>query len=104
MFKSLRVLFMSGILVRPMVLLGIAVGYFIVANISPQQYVGFFTQPRHYAYAMAIALAYTGLFNRALMPRGQDIDWNETALRGVLNFLKLVVASACSVVLFSVFL
>ena len=104
MIKGFLALFTSGVLFRPMVLLGIGIGIFFLIHYGEGEILPIFFEPSFYVLLLFIAGLYTCLFLRSYHSGGKKIDWTET-LSGIFGqFLLLLAAIIFSCLFFYMFM
>lgn len=102
MFRGLKALFTSGLIVDPMVLLGIIFGFVFIQYFDFSRFMLIVAYYDYYLVALSIAFLYTILFKRVFNRYGNMVNWQETTKRAIGNFAKLVIANILAVVFFDV--
>lgn len=101
MIKGLLSLFTSGLIIHPMVLLGIGSGLYLCLNYKLPEIYDFAVMPQVYFAVLAIAFVYTIVFNRAQKGYSEVVDWKETFGRFIGNIFKLLISCVCAISLFT---
>lgn len=103
MIRGFIALFTSGVLLRPMVLLGIVIGIFFLVYFGEGKIMPIFFKPEFYGVLLFISGAYTCAFERSYYAGGIKVDWSETLLSAVGEFLLLLIAIIFSCLFFYMF-
>lgn len=97
MISGLKALFTSGVILHPMVLLGIFAGGVFTYKFDLDTIVSIFSYYDYYMVAASIAFLYTIFFDMMYKPRGYQVDWKGTMGRVFGSFVKLVLANFLSI-------
>ena len=100
MLRGFLRLFTSGLIIHPMVLLGIATGVYLSLNYHLSEIYSLMEMPRVYCGILLVALVYTFVFNRAYKGYSDTVDWKETFNRIIGNVFKLLISGVCTICLF----
>ena len=100
MLRGLLRVFTSGLIIQPMVLLGIGFGIYMCVNYNLQEIFAWLAVPQLYALAVVIAFFYTFIFDRVYMGYSRKVNWRGTFDRFVGHFFKMILACLCAVSLF----
>lgn len=100
MLRGLKALFTSGLIVNPMVLIGIFGGIVFSSEFETEIIFSIFSDYNYYLVALAIAFAYVVFFQKVYIGYGSQVDWAATAKKLPGAFAKLVLANILSVVFF----
>lgn len=100
MLRGLKALFTSGLIVNPMVLIGIFGGIVFSSEFETEIIFSIFSDYNYYLVALAIAFAYVVFFQKVYIGYGSQVDWAATVKKLPGAFAKLVLANILSVVFF----
>lgn len=100
MLRGLLSVFTSGLIIHPMVLLGIGTGIYMCVNYNLQEIFAWLAVPQLYVIALVIAFLYTFIFDRVYKGYSDKVDWKGTVDRFIGNIFKLILACLCAVSLF----
>lgn len=92
MIKGILALFKSGLILNPMVLLGIISGFIAMGTLEDEQLHALYTSYHLYLLMLLIAALYVYVFKRTYFRGGLETDWKETGLTALGHFLMLVVS------------
>lgn len=101
MIKGILSLFTSGLIIHPMVLLGIGSGVYLCLNYQLPEIYDLMALPQVYLGVVAIAFLYTIIFGRAHKGYSEAVDWKETFNSFIGNIFKLLISCACAISLFT---
>ncbi|MBP5398864.1 MAG: hypothetical protein J6Y53_00415 [Alphaproteobacteria bacterium] len=104
MIRGLVNVFRSGLIIHPMVLLGIGVAAYLCLNYKIPEIFAFLALPQLYFGVLAVAFVYTIVFNRAQKGYSDIVDWKGTFGHFIGNIFKLLLSCACALSLFMMFL
>ena len=93
MLKGLQALVSSGILLDPLVLLGLVLGSVFYFELSDEQITAIYFDYRFYALAFIISLIYNFVVRPVYRRGGMSIDTKRTMSNVVLSCLKFVLSS-----------
>lgn len=100
MFKGFISLFSSGLILHPMVLLGIGSGCFLSYRFDLEQIFDIFAYYDFYLVGAAIAFVYTFAFNQVYKGYSNTVDWDETFKRFLGNAGTLILTMVLSSIFF----
>ncbi len=103
MLRGLLSLFTSGLIIHPMVLLGIGSGIYLSLSYNLQEIYAFMAMPLVYLVVVVIALLYTLKYNRVHKSFSEETDWKETFSAFIGNIFKLLISCACAISLYTMF-
>jgi hypothetical protein len=92
MIKGIVALFTSGILFKPMVLLGIISGFVAMFGFDEQIRQTLVEIPALYVAVAVVAVLYTFSWNKVYKEGGEDVDWVSTIGLAVWNFALYFIA------------
>lgn len=92
MIKGILALFTSGLFFHPMVLSGIILGIVVSSKFETEQIYAFLQLSYFYIGAVILAFIYTIIFAKVYKEGGAEVDMTATALRGIGNSVKLILA------------
>lgn len=92
MIKGILALFKSGLILNPMVLLGIISGFIAMGTLENEQLHTLYTSYQLYLLMLLIAALYVYAFKRTYFRGGLETDWKETGLTALGHFLMLVIS------------
>jgi len=98
MFKGLKALFASGLILHPMVLTGIAMGIFFSVKFEPGVLFSVFSDYGYYLVAAVIAALYVLFFQRTYNGYDGQTDWKATAAKVPGAWIKLMLSNILTVV------
>ncbi len=103
MIKGIISLFTTGMILNPMILLGIASGMFLSYRFDSniEKLIDIFSGYDTYLVAVSIAFVYTFAFNQVYKGYSSTVDWDETFKRFIGNSLKIVLSTIMSVIFFA---
>ncbi len=104
MLRGVISLFTSGLILHPMVLLGIGSGMFLSYRFGLEQLFDIFAYYDFYLVAMAVAFVYTFAFNQVFKGYSSTIDWGETFKRFLGNSGTVILTTVLSSVFFETLL
>lgn len=104
MFKGLKVLFTSGLIIDPMVLTGIVLGYLMCSFFEIKDLMVFFSMLNYYVFTFGLAFVYVILFKKVYKAKGMMVDWKATGAKIFSSFLKLLFSNVLSIIFFDVIL
>lgn len=93
MLKGLKALFTSGLLLDPMVILGIIVGTAFYFGLTNEQITAVYFDYRFYGLAAVIAVLYNFVIHPTYKRGGVSVDNQATSVNVIFSFLKLVISS-----------
>ena len=96
MIKGILALFRSGLILNPMVFLGILIGFIAMATLDDDMLRLLYTSFSLYLLMFIIASAYVYFFKLVYFQGGRKVDWKETILSMVGHFLMFVISFICS--------
>jgi hypothetical protein len=102
MIKGIIALFTSGVIYNPMVLLGIIGGFAAMFTLDGKGINTLCHNPDLYFSMLALAGIYVIGFRRVINDDFR-VDWPQTILRLVGNFLKLVISFFCAMMFIGMF-
>lgn len=94
MIKGLMALFTTGIIFNPMVLLGVAVGFFAMARLNAAQIKELFLDWHLYLLVLLLSALYSFLFKRVYKDDGLTPDNTAMVFATVLGVVKFAFAAA----------
>ena len=101
MFRGIINLFKSGLILSPMVWMGIAAGIFLLYR---QDLETFFTTTMYnvnfYLICIAVAFVYTFAFKQVYKGYSTTVDWGATCRRFVGHSIMLILSTGLSVIFF----
>ena len=89
MIKGILSLFTSGVILNPMVLLGIFIGIFCYVYLTAEQITALFSDYRFYLLGLLIAFVYNFLFKKVYQEGGYNLDTGATLLNVLGSAFKL---------------
>lgn len=101
MLNGLKTLFTSGLILQPMVLTGILVGYLLSSFLGMEEGFAIFADYNTYLMAAAWAGLYTVFFNHVYRGRTQLLDYKAMGGKFVSNVFRFVLSAFLSLVFFS---
>ena len=93
MLKGLQALLASGLLLDPMVLLGIVTGSAFYFGLNSEQITAIYFDYRFYGLAAVVSVLYNFVWRPAYLRGGVSIDYQATSVNSVLSLLKVVLSS-----------
>ena len=93
MLKGLQALLASGLLLDPMVLLGIVTGSAFYFGLNSEQITAIYFDYRFYGLAAVVSVLYNFVWRPAYLRGGVSIDYQATSVNSVFSFLKVVISS-----------
>lgn len=102
MFRGVISLFTSGLILHPMLLLGIGSGMFLSYRFDLERLFDIFSYYDFYLVAVAIAFVYTFAFNHVYKGYSSTIDWEETFKRFFGNSGIVILTTILSSVFFEI--
>ena len=98
MLKGLQALLASGLLLDPMVLLGIVTGSAFYFGLNSEQITAIYFDYRFYyadkvCQAAVVSVLYNFVWRPAYLRGGVSIDYQATSVNSVFSFLKVVISS-----------
>ena len=100
MFKGIIALFSSGLIVNPMVLLGILSGVLFSTTLPTEQIVRIYRDYDYYLVTLSLSFLYVFFFQKVFIGYGDEVDWPATLKKWPGAFAKLVLSNVLSVVFF----
>ena len=88
MLKGLQALLASGLLLDPMVLLGIVTGSAFYFGLNSEQITAIYFDYRFYGLAAVVSVLYNFVWRPAYLRGGVSIDYQATSL--VMSFISLI--------------
>lgn len=98
MIKGILALFRSGLILNPMVLLGIILGFVAMATLDSVTLKALYTNYSLYLLMFLIASIYVYIFKCVYLEGGNKIDWKETILSAIGHFLMFVISFIFSMI------
>lgn len=103
MIRGIIALFTSGILLKPMVLLGIIGCICLHYTVDEDKIADCFFNQNLYLICLLISLIYTCIFCRVYYTGGRRVNWKSTISGTLHNFLTLILTLVlCHVISFSI--
>ncbi len=96
MIKGILALFRSGLILNPMVMIGILIGFLAMATLDDVMLKALYTNYSLYLLMLMVASAYVYFFKCVYFEGGYKIDWKETILSMIGHFFMLVISFICS--------
>ncbi len=96
MFRGIIALFTSGVILNPLVLLGIFSGFYAMIKLETGTIIGLFGDMRFYAVIACIAAVYTLVFAKIYQEGGLNVDWPATSARILWNFVRYFISFVLS--------
>lgn len=90
MIKGILALFRSGLILNPMVLLGIILGFWAMSSLEGDMLRAFYTSPYVYLLMLLVASLYVYFFKRTYNPRTYTTNWPATVQTMIGAFLTFV--------------
>ena len=100
MLSGLKALFTSGIIFRPMVMLGIISGFLMSSFLDWEEFFPLFSSLNLYLMMATLAGLYTLFFNQVYKGHGKELDYKAMGGKFVGNLFDLAVAGICSFLFF----
>lgn len=91
MIRGLIALLNSGILLNPMILLGIIGGAWIMHNFSEDEIMKLFGNTDFYTGLFGVAFLFAFIFERTYFPDEKGIDWKSTLSVACGRFITLLI-------------
>ena len=91
MIRGLIALLNSGMLLNPMILLGIIGGAWIMHNFSEDEIMELFQNTDFYTGLFGVAFLFAFIFERAYFPDEKGIDWKSTLATACGRFITLLI-------------
>jgi len=102
LIRGIIALFTSGILFRPMVLLGIIGCIYLHYTVEEDKIADIFFNQNIYLICLLISLIYTCIFCRVYYTGGRRVNWKSTFSGTPHNFLTLIITLIlCHIISFS---
>ena len=102
MIKGIIALFVSRIILNPMVLLGIAAGFYMMTTMEMSQIHAMFLNPHFNTGVLILAGIYTLIFKRTFYGNGKT-NWGATLGGIIWSFLTFLFATIMSCLFFMMF-
>lgn len=103
MFKGFLALFTTGIIFRPMLLLGVIVGVVAYIKLDDGQLKTLYTDWHLYVLFLIIASVYVYFFKKTYWGNTYQTDWKETSKTMIAEFFRLSFCFAIGMLLASFF-